>query len=329
METRKHIVCYNSIMTKNQSKTIYFVIPCFNEEECLQETTERLNKKITELINSKTITNRSRIVYVDDGSKDKTWSLIEGFDDRVIGLKLSKNQGHQNALLAGLLYAKDFCDAAISMDADLQDDINAVDEFIEKFKHGAEIVYGVRNNRDTDTFFKRNTALLFYRLMNFFGAQTIYNHADYRLMSQRALVELNNFKEVNLFLRGIIPLLGFETATVEYKRHERFAGKSKYPLKKMLNFATDGITSFSIKPIRFIFALGVTISIIAASIILYVLIVKILGQAVPGWTFIMCSIWFLGGIQMVALGIVGEYVGKIYAEVKARPRYIIDKIKEG
>lgn len=307
---------------------IYFVIPCYNEEQCLAETTKRLKSKLDELIKIKKISKKSKIVYVDDGSEDKTWDLIEKLDDNVIGLRLSKNQGHQNALLAGLMYSKDFCDATISMDADLQDDIEAINEFIDKFNAGAEIVYGVRSERKKDTFFKRTTAITFYKLMNFFGANTIYNHADYRLMSKRALYELSNFREVNLFLRGVVPLIGLQTATVKYKRAERFAGKSKYPLKKMINFAMDGITSFSIKPIRFIFFLGLTVFIISSVILIYALIAKAIDNAVAGWTFIICSIWILGGIQMVALGIIGEYIGKTYAEVKQRPRYIIEKIKE-
>lgn len=306
---------------------IYFVLPCYNEEECLRETTLRIKSKINKLIKNKSISTKSKIVYVDDGSKDKTWSIIEHFDSLVIGLKLSKNQGHQNALLAGLMYSKDFCDAAISMDADLQDDIEAIDQFIEEFKRGAEIVYGVRSERKKDSFFKRNTALLFYKLMNKFGANTVYNHADYRLMSKRALIELSNFNEVNLFLRGIVPLIGLKTTTIKYKRAERFAGKSKYPLKKMVNFALNGITSFSIKPIRLIFLSGFIVSIISLFILIYAVVVKVLGQAISGWTFTICSIWLLGGIQMIALGTIGEYIGKIYSEVKNRPRYIIEKIK--
>lgn len=306
---------------------IYFVIPCYNEEECIKETTARVKSKINTLIKGKSISTKSKIVYVDDGSKDKTWSIIEHFDNQVIGLKLSKNQGHQNALLAGLMYSKDFCDATISMDADLQDDIEVIDQFIEKFNQGAEIVYGVRSERKKDSFFKRNTALAFYKLMNKFGANTIYNHADYRLMSKRALTELSNFSEVNLFLRGIVPLIGLKTSTVTYKRAERFAGKSKYPLKKMINFAINGITSFSIKPIRLIFLSGFLVSIISLLFLIYAVIVKIIGQTISGWTFTVCSIWLLGGIQMLALGTMGEYIGKIYSEVKNRPRYIIEKIK--
>lgn len=307
---------------------IYFVVPCFNEEECLEETTKRLENKISKLVKSKTISAKSKIVYIDDGSKDKTWQIIEKSDSNIIGLKLSKNQGHQNALLAGLMYAKEYCDAAISMDADLQDDINAIDNFIEKFINGSDIVYGVRSERKEDSFFKKNTALLFYKIMNRLGTNTIYNHADYRLMSKRALEELSNFKEVNLFLRGIVPAIGLKTSIVKYSRAERFAGKSKYPLRKMINFAIDGITSFSVKPIRLIFLLGIIISFLSFIVLIYAIIVKLTNQAVSGWTFTICSIWLFGGIQMIALGIIGEYVGKTYSETKHRPRYIIEKIKE-
>lgn len=307
---------------------IYLVIPCYNEEACIKETVKCLKSKLSTLIRSKKISPKSKIVLVDDGSKDKTWEIIEKLDSQIVGIKLSKNQGHQNALLAGLMYAKNYCDAAISMDADLQDDINAIDEFINKFENGAEIVYGVRTERKKDSFFKRTTALAFYKIMNKLGANTIYNHADYRLMSKRTLEELSNFNEINLFLRGIVPLIGFKTATVKYKRAERFAGESKYPIKKMINFAVDGITSFTVKPIHLIFFLGLINSIISFIILLYALIVKFTGQAISGWTFTICSIWLLGGIQMIALGVIGEYIGKIYSEVKNRPRYIIEKIKK-
>lgn len=307
---------------------IYLVIPCYNEEACIKETVKCLKSKLSTLIRSKKISPKSKIVLVDDGSKDKTWEIIEKLDSQIVGIKLSKNQGHQNALLAGLMYAKNYCDAAISMDADLQDDINAIDEFINKFENGAEIVYGVRTERKKDSFFKRTTALAFYKIMNKLGANTIYNHADYRLMSKRTLEELSNFNEINLFLRGIVPLIGFKTATVKYKRAERFAGESKYPIKKMISFAVDGITSFTVKPIHLIFFLGLINSIISFIILLYALIIKFTGQAISGWTFTICSIWLLGGIQMIALGVIGEYIGKIYSEVKNRPRYIIEKIKK-
>lgn len=308
---------------------IYFVIPCYNEEPCLAETTKRLKNKITKLIKSKTISPKSKIVFIDDGSKDKTWNIIKSLGKDIVGIKLSKNQGHQNALLAGLLYSKDYCDAAISMDADLQDDINAIDDFINEYKNGAEIVYGVRSERKKDSFFKRNTALLFYKIMNKFGANTVYNHADYRLMSKRALNELSNFKEVNLFLRGLVPLIGLKTATVKYSRANRFAGESKYPLKKMINFAIDGITSFSTKPIRLIFLFGLVISIVSFTGLIYFFVAKLLEPTISSWTIIVLSLWLLGGIQITALGIIGEYVGKTYAEVKSRPRYIIEEIYNG
>ncbi|MBQ3469438.1 glycosyltransferase family 2 protein [Candidatus Saccharibacteria bacterium] len=307
-------------------KTLYIVVPCYNEEECLNETTKRLSKKLDNLVEANVIDKKSRIVYVDDGSKDKTWEKIESFGGPVIGVKLSRNRGHQNALLAGLMYAKEHADVVISMDADLQDDIDAIDKMLDKFADGYEIVYGVRSERKNDTTFKRNTALAFYKLMNKLGAEVVYNSADYRLMSKRALEELAEYKEVNLFLRGLVPLIGLKSTKVEYPRAERFAGESKYPLKKMVKFAWDGITSFSIKPIRMILWLGVIIFFISLVITLYALIMKLLGNVVSGWTFIICSIWILGGLQMISLGLVGEYIGKIYAESKHRPRYTIEKI---
>ena len=307
---------------------LYIVIPCYNEEECLDETTKRLTQKINNLIKEKLIDKKSRIVYIDDGSKDGTWDKIEKFGSPVIGLKLSRNRGHQNALLAGLVYAKDHADVIISMDADLQDDIDAIDKMLEKYNEGYEVVYGVRSERKKDSAFKRNTALVFYKIMNKLGAEVVYNSADYRLMSKRAVEELSNFEEVNLFLRGLVPLIGLKSTEVKYPRAERFAGESKYPLKKMVKFAWDGITSFSIKPIRMILWLGVIIFIISLFITLYSLIMKLIGNTVSGWTFIICSIWILGGLQMISLGLVGEYIGKIYAESKKRPRYIIERIVE-
>lgn len=308
------------------SDILYIVVPCFNEEACLGETTKRLSQKLKSLIAAGSINKKSRIVYIDDGSKDKTWEIIESFKNPVIGIKLSRNRGHQNALLAGLMYAKDHADVVISMDADLQDNIDAIDKMLEKYSVGYEIVYGVRSERKKDSAFKRNTALAFYKLMNKLGAEVVYNSADYRLMSKRAVNELSNFKETNLFLRGLVPLIGLKSAEVKYPRAERFAGKSKYPLKKMLKFAWDGITSFSIKPIRMVLWLGVLIFIISLLITIYALIMKLIGSVVSGWTFIICSIWILGGLQMISLGLVGEYVGKIYAESKGRPRFIIEKI---
>lgn len=306
---------------------LYIVVPCYNEEACLNETTKRLTKKLVSLVDAKKISSESRVVYVDDGSKDKTWDLIQGFGKPVIGVKLAHNRGHQNALLAGLMYAKDHADVAISMDADLQDDIEVIDQFLEKFqKDGCEIVYGVRSKRKTDTAFKRNTALLFYKMMAALGVETVYNSADYRLMSRRALEELSKYEEVNLFLRGIVPTIGLKTATVEYVREERFAGESKYPLKKMLNFAWDGVTSFSVKPIRAVLTLGIIIFVISLLVLIYALIMNLAGQTVSGWTFIICSIWLLGGVQMASIGLIGEYIGKTYAETKRRPRFIIEKV---
>ena len=306
---------------------LYVVIPCFNEQECLKKTTRKVSQKLKSLISKKKIDPKSTIVYVDDGSKDNTWKIISTTKN-VIGIKLSHNCGHQNALLAGLMYAKDHCDIAISMDADLQDDINAFDKMLRYFSLGCEIVYGVRDNRKSDSFFKRNTASLFYKAMNHLGVELIYNSADFRLMSKKALDSLSKFKETNLFLRGIVPLLGYKTATVSYTRSKRIAGQSKYPLSKMLRLATDGITSFSIRPIRLIFSLGLFAFCISLLFVAYAIFQKVANNAVPGWAFIVCSIWFLGGLQMLAIGLIGEYVGKIYFETKLRPRYIIEEIKQ-
>jgi len=281
------------------------------------------------MIAGELISQDSRIMYVDDGSKDKTWQLIEelhGQEPRVLGVKLSRNRGHQNALLAGLMTAKDLCDVTISMDADLQDDIEVLDEFVRKYQEGCDIVYGVRNNRDMDTGFKRNTAQAFYKLLKFFGVDAVYNHADYRLMSKRALEGLAEFGEVNLFLRGIVPQIGYKTATVEYSRGERFAGESKYPLKKMVSFAFDGITSFSVKPIRMITTVGLVIFLVSLIMLVYSLVVNAMGHTQAGWTSMMMSIWLLGGLQLMAIGIIGEYVGKAYMETKKRPKYIIETV---
>lgn len=310
-------------------KTLYVVIPCYNEEEVLEETTKQLNEKMKELIKSKKIAKNSKVLYVNDGSKDNTWNLIEKIHNEnslFCGLSLSRNRGHQNALLAGLMYAKGEADVVISMDADLQDDINAMDEMLDKFYAGCEIVYGVRSSRKKDTFFKRTTALGYYKFLKFMGVEIVYNHADYRLTSKKVLDELEKYDEVNLFLRGIFPLIGFKHDIVYYERHERFAGESKYPLKKMLHFAWDGITSFSIKPIRMVLTVGIIMFIISLFVMIYCLIIKLCGSAVSGWTFIVCSIWLLAGVQMLSIGLIGEYVGKIYGETKHRPRYIIDKI---
>lgn len=309
-------------------KIIYLVVPCYNEEEVLFETASRLKEKMQGLIENKIISDKSKITFVDDGSKDKTWSIIEELNntDKIFsGVKLSRNRGHQNALLAGLMTVKDHCDAAISLDADLQDDINVIDKFIEKFNDGCDVVYGVRSERKTDTIFKRTTAQGFYRVMKALGVDIVYNHADYRLMSKRALDSLEGFKEVNLFLRGIVPLIGYKSDVVLYERNERFAGESKYPLKKMLSFAFEGITSFSVKPIRLILVVGILMFLSSLLAILYFLIVWMAGKTVQGWTTVVASIWMLGGIQLLCLGVIGEYIGKIYIESKERPKFIIDR----
>ena len=307
---------------------LYIVVPCYNEEEVLYETSKRLKEKIQNLIKSKMVSADSKIMYVNDGSKDKTWDIVKELnkkDKMITGISLSRNSGHQNALLAGLMTAKNKADVVISMDADLQDDINAIDEMIKKYKEGNRVVYGARSSRKKDTWFKKNSAQLFYKFMKFMGVDIVYNHADYRLADKRVLDELEKYNEVNLFLRGIFPLIGFKSDIVYYERGERFAGESKYPLKKMLNFAWDGITSFSVKPIRMILNLGLVMFVISLFVMLYSVAIKIIGYAVDGWTFIVCSIWIIAGVQMLSLGLIGEYIGKIYKEVKARPRYIIDE----
>lgn len=307
---------------------LYIVIPCYNEEEVIEETTKQLKIKLEELIKKKHISSKSKVMYVNDGSKDNTWKLIKKINNEeelFTGITLSRNRGHQNALLGGLMTAKEYADIIISMDADLQDDIDAIDEMIKKYKEGYEIVYGVRSARKKDTFFKKVTAEGFYKFMKILGVDCIYNHADYRLTSKRVLYEFANFKEVNLFLRGMFPLVGFKSDIVYYERKERFAGESKYPLKKMLNFAWDGITSFSVKPLRFICIVGFLILFVSIIIMLYSLIRKLTGNTVDGWTFLSISIWFIGGLQMISVGIVGEYIGKVYSETKARPRYIISE----
>lgn len=305
---------------------LYMVIPCYNEEEVLPETTKRLEKKLGDLIKKKVISEKSKVMYVNDGSKDKTWELIKKINkdnSMFTGICLSRNRGHQNALVAGLLTAKEYADVVISMDADLQDDINAIDEMLEKYYDGCDIVYGVRSARKTDTFFKRVTAEGFYKFMQMMGVDVVYNHADYRLTSKKVLNNFQDYKEVNLFLRGIFPLIGYKSDKVYYERAERFAGESKYPLKKMLNFAWDGITSFSVKPLRFICTLGFVILFISIIIMIYSLVRKLTGNTIAGWTFLNISIWFIGGLQMISLGIIGEYVGKMYNETKARPRFIV------
>ena len=307
---------------------VYLVVPCYNEEEVLPHTVSALTSKLASLIESKQVASSSRILFVDDGSKDKTWELIMEYhhDNRYIeGLKLSCNKGHQNALLAGLIAAKEYADCVISLDADLQDDIQVLDQFIDRFHDGCDVVYGVRKNRETDSRFKRMTAHGFYNFMRILGVDLVYDHADYRLLSKRALEALSEYREVNLFLRGIVPLIGFKRDYVFYDRHNRAAGESKYPFKKMVAFAIDGVTSFSVRPLKIISNVGVIVSIISVFGLLYALISYLCGVTVPGWTALISSIWLLGGIQMLCIGVVGEYVGKIYSEVKSRPRYIVER----
>lgn len=308
--------------------TVYFVLPCYNEEAVLPETTRRLTEELRGLIDSGRAGEKSRMLFVDDGSRDKTWEIISRLSEEnpfVCGLKLSRNCGHQNALLAGLSTARDFADCAISLDADLQDDISVISEFVDKYQQGYEVVYGVRKNRDTDTSFKRVTAESYYKFLRILGVNVVDNHADYRLMSKRAIESLLEFREVNLFLRGIVPLVGFASANVYYDRQERFAGESKYPLKKMLAFAVDGITSFSVVPLRIITAIGVFVFVLSVAALIYALVAKLTGNAEAGWATIVGSIWLIGGIQLLCLGICGEYIGKIYKESKHRPRYMIDR----
>lgn len=308
---------------------LYLVIPCYNEEAVLHETAKQLLEKMNSMFERGMISRESKIMFVNDGSKDKTWEIIEELhasNPIYSGVKLSRNKGHQNALLAGLMTAKEKADMTISLDADLQDDVDVIDQMVEKYYQGNDVVYGVRSARKTDTFFKKFTAQGFYKLMQAMGVEIVYNHADYRLMSKRAMEGLSQFKEVNLFLRGIVPLIGYKSDVVTYERHERFAGESKYPLKKMLAFATDGITSFSIKPIRLITTCGILIFAISLVMLLYFLTVHFMGRTVAGWTSMIVSIWAIGGLQLLAIGIVGEYIGKIYLETKERPKYIIETV---
>ncbi|MDY4507140.1 MAG: glycosyltransferase family 2 protein [Candidatus Faecousia sp.] len=310
---------------------LFIVIPCYNEEAVLPITAPLFRDKLLSLSQQGIISPDSRVLFVNDGSKDNTWNLICQLakeDEHYMGICLSRNRGHQNALLAGLMEAKDKCDITISIDCDGQDDINAMDAMVDEYLSGAEIVYGVRSKRDTDTFFKRFTAESFYKLMKWMGADTVYNHADYRLVSSRALKEFANFKEVNIFLRGMFPLVGFKSTCVYYERHERIAGESHYPLKKMLALAFDGITSLSIKPIRIITGLGVVISLVAFALIVYALVSYFTGNVVSGWASSLIVTCFLGGIQLISLGVIGEYIGKIYMETKARPRFIISERTE-
>ncbi|MBR3796479.1 MAG: glycosyltransferase family 2 protein [Clostridia bacterium] len=314
----------------NPNNTLYIVVPCYKEQEVLPETSKRLREKILALRAAGKISDKSRVMFVNDGSSDDTWPIISRLHEQepgvFSGVNLSRNRGHQNALLAGLMTAVNYADMIVSMDADLQDDINAVDAMVDAYHEGFEVVYGVRSKRDTDTFFKRFTAEGFYKVMKALGVDIVFNHADYRLMSRRAVEGLAQFSEVNLFLRGIVPQIGFKWTTVTYERAERFAGESKYPLKKMLAFAADGITSFSVKPIRLVLSAGVVVFLVSLVMLLYALISKIMGGTAAGWTSLMGSIWLIGGIQLLSLGIVGEYIGKIYNETKRRPRFIIENV---
>ena len=308
---------------------LWLVIPCYNEEEVLPETSKRLYQIMSEMIANKKIAPESKIAFVNDGSKDRTWELIEKYHaniDMFVGINLSRNKGHQNALLAGLTVAKEYADMVISLDADLQDDVTKIPEFVDKYYEGNDIVYGVRNNRDTDTGFKRHTAGGFYKFMKALGVDIVDNHADYRLMSKRAIEGLLEFKEVNVFLRGIVPQIGYKSAIVEYKRSERLAGESKYPLKKMLAFAFDGISSFSVKPLKVSLWLGILSFFVAIGILIYCLVQFFLGNTVSGWASLSISIWALGGMQLLMIGIVGEYIGKIYLETKHRPKFIIESV---
>ena len=314
----------------NEKNTLYIVVPCYKEQEVLPETSRRLREKLIALEESGKISRDSRVMFVNDGSSDETWPIIRRLHEQepeyFSGVNLSRNRGHQNALLAGLMTAMNRADMIISMDADLQDDINAVDAMVDAYHEGYEVVYGVRSKRETDTFFKRFTAEGFYKVMRALGVDIVFNHADYRLMSRRAVEGLSQFSEVNLFLRGIVPQIGYRWTTVTYERAERFAGESKYPLKKMLAFAADGITSFSVKPIRLVFSAGVIVFLVSLIMLICAIIVKATGHSETGWASLMASIWMLGGIQLLGLGIVGEYIGKIYNETKRRPRFIIESV---
>ena len=315
-------------MEATNLKILYIIIPCYNEEQVLPVTAPMFLDKLSELISLNKISDNSRIMFINDGSRDSTWDIIKNLsreDEHFIGISQSRNRGHQNAVLAGLMEAKDLCDITISIDCDGQDDINAMNEMVDQYLAGYEIVYGVRSKRTTDTFFKRFTAESFYKLLNRMGVEVVFNHADYRLISSRVLQEFANFKEVNLFLRGMVPLVGFPSTQVFYERHERLAGESHYPLSKMLALAFDGITSLSIKPIRLIIGFGGFIAFLSFLGILWAIIGAMLGNTVSGWASTVCIICFIGGIQLLSLGIIGEYIGKIYLEVKERPRYIISE----
>ncbi|MBQ8057989.1 MAG: glycosyltransferase family 2 protein [Ruminococcus sp.] len=306
---------------------LYIAVPCYNEEEVLPDSSGKLLKKMDEMIAQGKITKDSRIVFIDDGSKDKTWEIISNLhteNEMFQGIKLSRNRGHQNALLCGLMTLKDKCDAVISIDADLQDDINVFDEMVEKYENGCDVVYGVRSKRETDTFFKRFTAEAYYKVLDKMGAKIIFNHADFRLMSSRALDGFSQFKEVNLFLRGLVPMVGYKSDIVTYERSERLLGESKYPLKKMLALAFEGITSLSTKPIKLISRTGLIIFLISIVMLIYFVVRFFMGATVQGWASLAVSIWAIGGLQLLAIGVIGEYIGKIYLETKARPRYIVE-----
>lgn len=311
-----------------ENPVLYIVIPCYNEQEVLPITAPMFLNKLHELAEKKLVSENSRILFVNDGSSDGTWDIIRTLaasDEHYIGISQSRNRGHQNAVLAGLMEAKDRCDISISIDCDGQDDINAMDDMVRAYLDGCDIVYGVRNDRETDSLFKRTTAQGFYKFLSAMGADIVYNHADYRLISARALHELAKFKEVNLFLRGMVPLVGFKSTSVEYKRAERIAGKSKYPLRKMLALAGDGITSLSIKPLRLIMSFGVIVALLSFVGVIWAIVSALAGRAVAGWASMTCIICFVSGVQLICMGIIGEYIGKIYMETKHRPRYIISE----
>lgn len=315
-------------MNHRRTPVLYIVIPCYNEQEVLPITAPLFLQKVTDLAAAGKISPESRVLFVNDGSKDNTWKIIcdlAAGDPHYLGISQSRNRGHQNAVLAGLMEAKDHCDITISIDCDGQDDINAMDAMVDAYHDGCEVVYGVRSSRQTDTFFKRFTAESFYKLLNAMGAEVVFNHADYRLMSARVLQEFSNFKEVNLFLRGMVPLVGFKSTAVPYERHERIAGESHYPLSKMLGLAFDGITSLSVKPIRFITGFGVVVALVSFIGVIWAIFEALIGATVSGWASTTCIICFVSGVQLICLGVIGEYIGKIYMETKARPRYIISE----
>lgn len=325
----------NTVFERREGESLpdilYIVVPCYQEQEALPETARRLREKLSSLTQRGLVSAQSRILFVNDGSTDRTWAVIQKLheaDPVFCGVNLTRNRGHQNALLAGLMTAKERADLTISMDADLQDDIGAVDQMLEQYRRGCDIVYGVRSSRKKDTFFKRFTAEGFYRVMNFLGAETVFNHADYRLMSRRALEGLSRFQEVNLFLRGIVPMIGYPAGVVEYERGERLAGESKYPLRKMLSFAMEGITGLSVKPIRYIALLGFLVFLVSMAMLAYSVARWAAGETIVGWASVICSIWAVGGLILLSLGVIGEYIGKIYLETKGRPRYLIESILE-